>query len=220
MRQEPSRAIGAGDRAPDFLASTTEGEIALHRWKADRWALLVFHACVFSPVSTADMAELARLQPELDRLGTKFVAVSDDSVAELVRWRREVEAALGVRLRYPLAGDSTGSVASRYGLARAGDDVSVAHVLLVIDPENRVRLSAAYPERIGSNYEEALRALRALRLADALGVAVPAGWQPGDRVLVPEAVDDCTATERFGSFECELPYLRWVAVAPASRAVR
>lgn len=214
MLDEPSRAIGAGDTAPDFVASTTEGEIALHRWKAGRWALLVFHAGAFSPICSTDLAALARVQPELDALDTSVAAISADSVADLLRWRGEVEAALGVRVRYPLAGDSTSSIAARYGLdSAAAGDGSLARVLFLIDPGNLVRLTAAYPESTGWNYDELLRAMRAVRLADTRGVATPAGWRPGDRVLVPEAVDDRTATERFGGFDADLPYLRWIDAA-------
>jgi peroxiredoxin (alkyl hydroperoxide reductase subunit C) len=53
--------------------------------------------------------------------------------------------------------------------------------------------------------DEILRAVKALQVSDANGVAIPAGWPNNelinDRVIVPPATDEKTAKERLGQFD-------------------
>jgi thioredoxin-dependent peroxiredoxin len=61
---------------------------------------------------------------------------------------------------------------------------------------------------VGRNFAEVLRALDALQTANGRGVATPANWNVGDDVIIPLAVSDEAAAEKFGSFTRVLPYLR------------
>ncbi|OOK77626.1 C-terminal domain of 1-Cys peroxiredoxin family protein [Mycobacterium kansasii] len=49
---------------------------------------------------------------------------------------------------------------------------------------------------LGRNFDELLRAVKALQTADRFDVATPADWRPGDRVIVPPAGSCGTAKER------------------------
>ena len=61
---------------------------------------------------------------------------------------------------------------------------------------------------VGRNFAEVLRALDGLQTAAKHGVATPANWQVGQDVIIPTAVNDEAAKEKFGEFETVLPYLR------------
>lgn len=202
-------AISLGDRAPNFVAPTTDGEIELYRWQGRRWALLLVNPAELTPVLATELVALSRLRAELDRRETKVIGVSVDSVAEQSRWRARVERVTGVRVGFPLIGDSAGSVSAKYGIARSGSE-PILRTLFVVDPDHVVRLTSAYPPSTGVCFDEVLRALDALRLADRFGVSTPADWRPGGRVIVSPEVDDETAIERFGGFETELPDVRYV----------
>jgi len=62
-----------------------------------------------------------------------------------------------------------------------------------------------YPQEVGRNMDEILRALEALQTADAYGVAMPADWPRneiiGDKVLIPPPQDEKTAKERKKQYE-------------------
>ena len=42
-----------------------------------------------------------------------------------------------------------------------------------------------YPLNVGRNFDEIVRVVDALQTADEYGVACPADWRPGDKVIVP-----------------------------------
>jgi hypothetical protein len=55
-----------------------------------------------------------------------------------------------------------------------------------------------------------LRVIDSLQLTASRGLATPADWVVGDRVIVSPSIDDDTARERFGEFDAPRPYLRYV----------
>jgi len=52
--------------------------------------------------------------------------------------------------------------------------------VFVIDPAKKVRLILTYPAAVGRNFDEILRCLDALQLADSHKIATPANWNQGD----------------------------------------
>jgi alkyl hydroperoxide reductase subunit AhpC len=211
MSDGAERAISLGDRAPNFVAPTTAGEIEFYRWKGGSWVLLLTHPAERTPVLTTELVALSRLKAEFDRRDTKIIGLSVDSVAEQSRWRADVERITGVRMDYPLIADSAGSVSAKYGIVRSGSEPELfLRTLFMVDPEHVVRLTIAHPPSTGVCFDEVLRTLDALQLADRFGVSTPADWRPGKRVMVSPEVDDETAIERFGGFDTELPDVRYL----------
>ena len=82
--------------------------------------------------------------------------------------------------------------------------------VFVIAPDNTVKLTLTYPPATGRNFDELLRVIDSLQLTAEQGLATPADWTKGDRVIISPSIDDATATERFGEFDAEKPYLRYV----------
>ena len=54
-----------------------------------------------------------------------------------------------------------------------------------IDPDGIIRASCCYPPTVGRSVDEMLRVIAALQRVDADHIVTPAGWQPGDDVLLP-----------------------------------
>ncbi|MGB2825898.1 MAG: peroxiredoxin, partial [Thermoplasmata archaeon] len=75
-----------------------------------------------------------------------------------------------------------------------------------VDPEGRIRLMMYYPQEIGRNMNEILRAVKALKISDENKVAMPANWPKndflGDKVIIPPATDEKTAKERLSKSGC------------------
>jgi len=80
-----------------------------------------------------------------------------------------------------------------------------------------------YPMSAGRNFEEILRLVDALKMADQHKIATPVNWKHGDAVLIPPSVSDEEATRLFpqgwtatkpggGPESQQRPYLRYVKV--------
>ena len=72
-----------GQTAPDFTATTTEGEISFHNWIGDSWCVLFSHPKDFTPVCTTELGYMARIKPEFDKRGVKIIGLSVDAVDNL-----------------------------------------------------------------------------------------------------------------------------------------
>ena len=59
-----------------------------------------------------------------------------------------------------------------------------------------------YPQEVGRQVDEVLRALKALQVSDTKKVAMPENWPNneliGNKVIVPPASDEATAQKRRG----------------------
>ena len=107
-------SIRLGDTAPDFTATSTEGEIRFHEWIGDKWAILFSHPKDFTPVCTTELGAVAKLKPEFDRRGVKVVGLSVDGVEDHAGWSRDIEATQGVALNFPLIADKDRAVSEAY----------------------------------------------------------------------------------------------------------
>ncbi len=56
-----------GDKAPDFTAMTTHGELTLSQWQGDDWVVLFSHPADFTPVCSTELTELGRRNAEFEK---------------------------------------------------------------------------------------------------------------------------------------------------------
>ena len=60
-------AVRLGDEAPNFNATTTEGDIDFHAWLGQGWGILFSHPADFTPVCTTELGTVAKLKGEFDQ---------------------------------------------------------------------------------------------------------------------------------------------------------
>jgi thioredoxin-dependent peroxiredoxin len=206
------------DTAPDFTAETTHGTIRFHEWIGDSWAVLFSHPKDFTPVCTTELGYMAGLAEDFARRDARIIGISVDPVESHTKWKSDIRAATGHDVDYPLIGDRDLKVAKLYDMlpADAGDtsegrtpaDNQTVRSVFVIGPDKKIKLILSYPMTTGRNFDEILRAIDSIQLTEKHKVATPAQWRQGEDVIITTAVSDEEATERFGSFERVLPYLR------------
>ena len=204
-----------GEIAPDFEATTTEGPISFHDWKADSWAVLFSHPADFTPVCTTELGRVAALKDEWASRGVKVLAVSVDPVEQHDAWKSDIEEVGGAPVAYPIIADDSRQVSELYDMIHPGEgDTSGVRSVFVIDPKHTVRLSLTYPKSVGRNFDEILRAVDALQVTDSGPFSTPADWKDGQRVIVAPTLSTADARERFGADAVEevKPYLRFTAV--------
>lgn len=205
------------DEIPNLTVTTDQGDLSLHDWIGDSWAILFSHPKDFTPVCTTEFGAVAQLAEEWAKRGTKVMGISVDGVEEHTRWKGDIEAASGAKAGFPIIADQDLTVAKAFDMlpaeyvlpdGRTPADSATVRVVFIIGPDKKLKLSMTYPMTVGRNFAEVLRALDALQVAAGENVATPANWVPGEEVIVPVAVSDDDARAKYGRIETVLPYLR------------
>ncbi|MGZ4681785.1 MAG: peroxiredoxin [Acidimicrobiales bacterium] len=204
-------AVRLGDDAPNFTATTTEGELNFYDWKGDSWAVLFSHPKDFTPVCTTELGTVARLKPEFDKRNTKVIGLSVDPLDSHGEWSKDIEETQGTAVNFPLIADPDKKVADLYDMIQPNaSDTTTVRSVFIIGADNKVKLSLTYPASTGRNFDEILRVIDSLQLTADHKVATPADWKQGEDVIIVPAVSDEEATEKYGSFTTIKPYLRTV----------
>ena len=205
-------ALQLGDKAPDFKAETTEGEINFHEWIGDSWVVLFSHPKDFTPVCTTELGEMARLKPKFEARGVKIIALSVDKLEDHHQWSEDIREVQGYAPNFPMIADPDRKVAELYGMIHpnASNTLTVRSVF-VIAPDKTVRLMLTYPASTGRDFDELLRVIDSLQLTARHQVATPVNWRPGEEVIIVPGVTDEEARQRFpDGWRALKPYLRLV----------
>jgi peroxiredoxin (alkyl hydroperoxide reductase subunit C) len=194
--QQPVGLPRLGEPAPEFEAVTSRGVIRLSDYKGS-WLILFSHPADFTPVCTTEFIGFAEIYPELKKRGVELIGLSVDSVYSHIAWIRNIEEKTGVKIQFPIIADLTMEVAKRYGMIMPGESKTEAsRAVFVIDPNGILRAMIYYPLTTGRNMQEILRLVDALQTTDKYGVATPANWKPGEKVIIPAPNTTEMAEER------------------------
>ncbi|MBA4601753.1 peroxiredoxin [Thermoactinomyces mirandus] len=193
-----------GSKAPQFEAVTTQGTIRLSDYEGS-WLVLFSHPADFTPVCTTEFIAFQQIYPELRKLNTELLGLSVDSVSSHISWIRNVKEKFGVKLEFPIIADLNKDVAQLYGMIMPDESTTeTSRAVFVIDDKQVIRAIIYYPLTTGRNMDEILRLVKALQTTDENGVATPANWREGDKVLLPTPPNIEVAEERLNdeNLEC------------------
>ncbi|MFD1034054.1 peroxiredoxin [Sphingomonas hankookensis] len=184
----PLRPLRLGDPAPNFTARTTKGDVSLDQYRG-RWLLFFSHPADFTPVCTSEFIALAHAAPKFEAIDCALLGLSVDSLYSHVAWMRAIRELAGIEVPFPVVEDPSMAVGHAYGMLDAdATDSAAVRATFFIDPEGVVRAINWYPMNVGRSIEEMLRTVQALQRATKGDALTPAGWYPGDDVLLPPAL--------------------------------
>ncbi len=203
-------AVRLGDTAPDFTASTTQGEIHFHDWLGDSWGVLFSHPKDFTPVCTTELGYVAKIKPEFDKRNVKVIGLSVDSVESHEKWESDIGETQGTPVNFPMIGDPDRKVADLYDMIHpSANDTQTVRSVFVIGPDKKVKLTITYPASTGRNFDEILRVIDSLQLTAKYKVATPVNWKQGNDVIIGGSVTNEEAEKLFPQgWKTIKPYLR------------
>ncbi len=209
-KQEKKGIPLLGDDFPEMTVQTTHGVINLPKDYVGKWFVLFSHPADFTPVCTTEFVAFQKRYEKFRGLNCELIGLSVDQVFSHIKWEEWIKEKLGVEIQFPIIAD-TGAVAEKLGLIHPGKGTNTVRAVFVVDDKGKIRIILYYPQELGRNMDEILRAVEAMQISDKYGVAMPANWPNNeiikDNVIIPPAKDVKTAKERLekakaGEFEC------------------
>lgn len=202
--------IKLGDIAPNFTASTTEGDINFHEWLGDSWGILFSHPADYTPVCTTELGTVAQYTDEFNKRNVKVAALSVDGVASHHGWIKDINETQNTTVNFPIIGDEDRKVATLYDMIHPNADSTLTvRSVFLIGPDKKVKLTLTYPAATGRNFDELLRVVDSLQLTAYHKVATPANWKQGDDCVIVPSVTNEQIPKLFPKGHTEVkPYLR------------
>ena len=177
--------VKIGQKAPDFTAETTYGNISLEDYKG-KWLVLFSHPGDFTPVCTTEMIAFSKAYHYFENLNTSLLGLSIDSNPSHLAWMHDIYMMTGIVIPFPIIADRSGEIARRYGMI--SNDVSTTETVrnvFIIDDKGIVRVILVYPLNVGRFIPEIIRIIQALQMSDCNHSSTPANWIPGQPVIMP-----------------------------------
>jgi peroxiredoxin (alkyl hydroperoxide reductase subunit C) len=194
-----------GSKFPEMKVTTTHGEIDLPGDMAGKWFVLFSHPADYTPVCTTEFVAFQKRFDDFKALNCELIGLSIDQVFSHIKWVDWIKEALDVEIQFPIIADDMGLVAQKMGMIHPGKGSNTVRAVFIVDDKGIIRIIFYYPQELGRNMDELLRAVKGMQTSDANGVAIPAGWPDneliGEGVIVPPAKDIKTAREREKQYE-------------------
>ena len=179
-----------GQKFPEIEVNTTHGKMKLPDQFKGKWFVLFSHPADFTPVCTTEFYGMQIRLKKFKELGAEVIGLSVDQVFSHLKWAEWIKDNLDVEIEFPIIADDRGMVAEALGMIPEGASIT-ARAVFIVDPKGVIRAIVYYPAEVGRDWDEILRALKALQISDANGVAMPHKWPENelikDKVIVPPA---------------------------------
>lgn len=199
-----------GEKFPEVEVKTTHGKLKLPDAFRGKWFVLFSHPADFTPVCTTEFYGMQKRLKKFKELGAEVIGLSVDQVFSHLKWMEWIKENLNEEIEFPVIADDRGMVAETLGMIPSGASIT-ARAVFMVDPKGVIRTIVYYPAEVGRDWDEILRALKALQISDKHGVALPHKWPDNelikDRVIVPpasttEQIKEREKAKHKGEIEC------------------
>ena len=213
------KAVRIGDIAPDFKAETTTGDINFHEWIGEGWAVLFSHPRYKTPVCSTELGEVEKLSDEFKKRNVKPMGLSVDTIDETSSWLEDIMDIAGAKPDFPIIADTDMEISKKYNMlpsieegnseGRTAVDNQTVRTVFIVGPDKKIKLFLTYPMTTGRNFNEIIRVIDSMQLAEKYPVATPVNWEKGDQVIIKPSVKEDEAKKLFPEgWETIKPYLR------------
>lgn len=177
-----------GEKVPEMEVQTTHGRMKIPNDFSGKWFVLFSHPADFTPVCTTEFMAFEKMRKDFEQLNCALIGLSIDQIFSHMKWTEWIKENMKVEIGFPIIADN-GAVASKLGMIHPGKGTNTVRAVFVVDPNGATRLMLYYPQEIGRNMGEILRAVKALQISGENKVAMPANWPNndllGDEVIIP-----------------------------------
>jgi peroxiredoxin (alkyl hydroperoxide reductase subunit C) len=181
-----------GDMFPEVEVQTTHGKMVIPKDFQGKWFILFSHPADFTPVCTTEFYAFQKRYDDFKQLNTELIGLSIDQVYSHIKWVDWIKDNLNTEIQFPIIADN-GDLAKRLGFIHPGKGTNTVRAVFLVDPTGKIRAILYYPQELGRNFDELLRMVKAIQIADNNHAAMPANWPNneliGDNVIVPPASD-------------------------------
>lgn len=203
-----------GDDFPELHVQTTHGPMSIPADLEGSWFVLFSHPADFTPVCTTEFLGFQERMADFEKLGCKLIGMSIDQIFSHIKWIEWIKDNMNIEITFPIVA-ANDKIAMQLGMLHPGKGSNTVRAVFVGDPKGKVRLILYYPQEIGRNIDEVVRAVKALQIADKKKVAIPANWPTNsllkDQVIIPPANNIEDAKKRTGMKNC---YDWWFCYKP------
>ena len=188
--------VKIGQKAPDFEAVTTCGNISLNDYKG-KWLILFSHPGDFTPVCTTEMIAFTRAHTYFQNINTELLGLSVDSNSSHLALIYDIYCRTGIQISFPIIADRNGEIARKYGMIASDiSNTETVRNVFIIDDKGIIRTILIYPMNVGRFIPEILRIVKALQVADCSQSSTGANWIPNQPVILPPPKTFCELQNR------------------------
>lgn len=180
--------ITIGRLAPDFIGLSTFGYVRLSDYRG-KWLILASSPSAFGAVSTTELIETTQHYPEFLKRNAYVVELTTDNISANLAWVYDIYQKTGISIPFPIIADADLAISELYGMLNPDRLFwETVRDVFIIDPTGRIKAIVTVPVATGRNSEQLLRILDSIQIEETYGFQTPAGWEPGDPVLLPNLI--------------------------------
>ncbi len=207
-----------GEKFPKATVQTTHGTKTIPDDYDGKWFVLFSHPADFTPVCTTEFVAFTKKYDTFKKLNIELIGLSVDQVFSHVEWINKIETMFDIKIPFPIIADTADGLSKQLGMIHPGKtQTNTVRAVFVVDPYGTLRLSFFYPQEIGRNMDEILRAIKAMMVTDTYNVATPENWPNntllGSDLIMPPAdtIDKAiSAQEEDECYDWWFCYRGWV----------
>ncbi len=205
--EELNRMPLLGEKFPKMEVQTTQGQMTLPDDYEGKWFVLFSHPADFTPVCTTEFIAFAEKYDTFKKLNIELIGLSVDQVFSHIKWIEWIKDKFNIRIPFPIIADSSEGISKSLGMIHPNkSQTNTVRAVFVVDNWGYLRLMFYYPQEIGRNMDEILRAIKAMKVTDTYDVATPESWPYNEflknSLILPPPNNRKDAKERLEEEEC------------------